>query len=550
MILISIALRYPLVEHERHQTDSYFIHHLSDSIDSDGYAKWIFHPLSFFGYYPLSYPSGVPFLIAEFSMLSGLSIEACILVFNLIIASLFCLAAFLLTKQFLSRMDTTLLAVVLAILGSRFVDTSYWDGSARTPLVAIMVLLLAVVFRTSSPKEWKRLGVFLPLGIGCFALHHMAVLLLLFSIAYILTIIGTEYVRTLWPTQRRNAVGIYSLIALALIVLVAYVFFDFFGAMALRNLQTTPVLDIEPVFLSVFLNMAASYTSQIGFVLVFAVASIPLVIRRSPLMVADLYPVFVLVAFVPLLGNSLYTSMILSPFVAMLGAIWFARVLDRRKAKRLIRVVLVLLLAASIALPVLSTNRWNTHAMLSGDTVAVGNQDFNDINYALHFDECYYAVANVNSLRLRMEAVSRVPFLGSGILLALNDEVRQADVNANVSLSSSIFPENLYKWFVYEQEPPVDLHVRRLMIEGLCALNMYPEASKYFAGHPKFVVMIDNRWSSEYVTSYSAFQAEFPGELMSSSPSTCHLNTELHQEFSSYLYYRSASVSMFLTQIF
>ncbi|MFY9606099.1 MAG: hypothetical protein WAS24_05155, partial [Thermoplasmata archaeon] len=73
LILLSVAVRYPLVEHERYQTDSYYIHYLSKTIADDGYAKWTFNSLSYIGYYPFSYPAGVPFLISELSSATGVS---------------------------------------------------------------------------------------------------------------------------------------------------------------------------------------------------------------------------------------------------------------------------------------------------------------------------------------------------------------------------------------------------------------------------------------------------------------------------------------------
>jgi hypothetical protein len=79
LILLSIAVRYPLVEHERFQTDSYTIHYFAKSIVDNGYARWTFHALSYLGYYPISYPSGSAFFLAEFSSVTGMELESSIL---------------------------------------------------------------------------------------------------------------------------------------------------------------------------------------------------------------------------------------------------------------------------------------------------------------------------------------------------------------------------------------------------------------------------------------------------------------------------------------
>ncbi|MFH0876268.1 MAG: hypothetical protein V1859_10105 [archaeon] len=55
--------------------DSYWIHAMSESVNISGYAKWVFHPASLFGYYPLSYPSALMFFLAFFSGITGLTMH-------------------------------------------------------------------------------------------------------------------------------------------------------------------------------------------------------------------------------------------------------------------------------------------------------------------------------------------------------------------------------------------------------------------------------------------------------------------------------------------
>ena len=105
VILLSLAVRYPLVEHERYETDSYFVHALSNDIVREGQAAWTFSPLSYVGYYPFSYPSGAPFVLAEVSILTGLNVDACILLVDAMIATLFCLVVFCLSREFIHRVE-------------------------------------------------------------------------------------------------------------------------------------------------------------------------------------------------------------------------------------------------------------------------------------------------------------------------------------------------------------------------------------------------------------------------------------------------------------
>jgi hypothetical protein len=191
-LLLTIAFRYPSVDHERYQADSYFIHLLSQSIMDDGNAAWIFSPFSYIGYYPLSYPSGTPFLLADLSLMTGLSVETSILLAGMLFGLMFCLAAFCIAREFIFESRFVLLATLFMISGSRFVDTTYWVGSARGPLVVLMILSLMVAFRASSTRRNLMVPTTILLIFGCLTLHHMAVLYFFFGAAFVLASFGAD----------------------------------------------------------------------------------------------------------------------------------------------------------------------------------------------------------------------------------------------------------------------------------------------------------------------------------------------------------------------
>src|SRR5947207_15440188 len=76
LVLVSIVFRYPLDFGHETGSDTTFIHSLSDSIVQSGRAVWILHPTSYFGLYALSYPSGMPFMLASISSIGGVSLRA------------------------------------------------------------------------------------------------------------------------------------------------------------------------------------------------------------------------------------------------------------------------------------------------------------------------------------------------------------------------------------------------------------------------------------------------------------------------------------------
>lgn len=550
-ILMSLLLRYPLVEHERYQTDSYFIHYLSQTIATDGRAAWLIHPLSYLGYFPFSYPSGIPFVIAELSAMTGISVEVSILTFNMITGLLFCLSVFALAREFVSRPSVVILVTFLSILGARFVDTSYWDGSARAPLVALMTLFLFILFRMFSSRRRELVVAGGVVAFGCFATHHMAVLVVLFGLAYVMTVVHTQYlIPRAISKKRRMSVAYYVTLTVALAAF-SWGMFDVLSSQMVRGFQETSIFSIDMTYLSILVNMAIVYTNQIGFIMVLAVAGIAFMFKGHRMSTKNLFPLAVLIAFVPLLGNPLYISMVIAPYVAILGA-RFLSCLPAKIGTRASSLVLVLLLASSIALPAWSVNRWNGLEFMSGDTVVVDAQTFNDAQYYRAVAGDAYAISNVKPLDLRIAALSEARFLSSGVPVLVNGDLDASEVRDGISWSSDSFPRNVYRWFTYSEPFNVDQSVRGLMLYGVGYL-MGPTASadtkEYFGSHRSMVVVIDNEWPASVVSMYSVQNGQFPTELrLAEWQSYSDSGSEaIHLE--SYAFYSSSTSTSYIVRL-
>jgi len=546
------VVRYPLVEHERYQADSYFIHFLSQAIVDDGYAQWAFHPLSYFGYYPLSYPMAVPFLLAELSELTGLSIEVSILVANICFAAVFCIGVFVLARQFMQRPEYALLVTLFAILGARFVDTSYWDGSARGPIAVLIMLTVFAFLRAASTGQNRLFIVGILFGFACFATHHMAVLLVLFGLGYALAAFQIHYLFVKFKRERRKlAIAFNSMVAI-MIAVVAFGFFDFFGELAEANLQKTSLFDINPPAVSILLNAAVSYANQIGFILPFAFLGIYTLLRRSRLTTEQLLPLTILFCFIPMLGNSIYVSMILSPLICVLGTMWLAELPQNERRRAFAFTVVVLLVASSIALPLWSTQRWNSREYPGGDTVEVGNQVFNDAVYLSNQDKGESAICNTYVLYMRLAATSEVNFLASGAPLILNGDVSPKEVNENVTWSESPFPVNIYEWFVYPGQPNVNIYVLVLIVGGIESITgqgIYASAREYFSSHTKLVVVLDNNHPSSFIGMWDDYPSKLPSEIREGSFVAHQHSGSGSLELRSYSTYQSERVSTYLVQL-
>ena len=98
LVFLNIVVRLPVIPHE-FGADSFYVHTFAKQIVEHENAPWIIHPLSFFGLYPLSNASVVPFIIGILSMISGLGIEEVVLYASMAFSLLGLFAAYALAGR-------------------------------------------------------------------------------------------------------------------------------------------------------------------------------------------------------------------------------------------------------------------------------------------------------------------------------------------------------------------------------------------------------------------------------------------------------------------
>lgn len=543
LVLLSIAVRYPLVEHERFQTDSYTMHYLAKAISDDGYAKWTFHPLSYIGYYPYSYPSGVPFLLAELSETTGLSIETSVLVASAGLGVLFCLSVFVLARCFVSRLDYILLITFFSTLGVRFVDTTYWDGSARAPMVVLVILIVFSSFRASQLGQRRLLIPAFFFVIGCLATHHMAVLLVLFGVAYLIAVFEVEFVQKRVLLRKRSSVTASNLAMLAIIMLVAFGLFEYFRDLTFMNLRTSEIFDVDPPLLSVILNVGVAYTSQIGLITIFAVLALPDLFARRRISITALYPVTLFLVFLPLLGNPLYVSMLLCPFIVILGSVYMVRRAGRPRFRRAWIGAIGAVMVISLVLPTMASIRWNGEQYIGGEKVQVDSQVYSDSEYLTVYYADTFGICNVKTLRVKLAALTDTDFLAGGIPRVISGNITRENI-PKPSWSDAPFPTNLYTWFEDPNERTAESHVRALMVNGVFIAN--GNSRDFFDDHPKLLVVMENENSNNYVDDYSVAHSAMAEELLTS---TWIVQPSVRGSFFSYAIYASEKTTVYAVQL-
>jgi len=546
IILVSLAIRYPLVEHERFQTDSYFIHYLSNDIVRQGRAPWTFSALSYVGYYPFSYPSGVPFVLAELSLLTGLGVDVSILLIDGILAALFSLIVFCLSREFVHRAEFALLAAFFAVLAPRFVDTTYWVGSARGMEVVLITLLVLATFRAGLSQSKRLLVVSGLAGFACFAVHHMAVLIILYGIGFVFADLAGRYLPRVFQNRGRRWAIITATFVGVIVMIVALNYFDILGN-SLETIGETGFFHFNIPVISTLGNLLVGYTHQIGLVLVLASLSVATFLKTPRFFVRGVFPFAAMLAFIPVLGSSIYVSMLLAPFVAILGVLWLQRLGSSKKTRGgTYTGIVVILLVLSLTFTVWSVDRWNQTQQPSGDRVEVTNGVFNDATYLKSDWGGIYAICNAESLGAQFAAYSGVSFLGSGIPATVNKDVTARDIENNLTFSKAPFPGNLYSWFIYKDDSLVNRYVFAMMTSGV-SVTKGPSANEEFRAyadsHSNLLVIIDNNWPSKSVGSYGDQSASFPNEVRN-----CVVSGS-DERIQSYSIYESQRATIFMVQI-
>ncbi len=196
LCVINLAIRYPRTPHELGY-DGFIYHGMTVSLVQNGYALWILHPLSYFGLYPLSQPSGSLFFLAGLNELGGMEVEASILIFDFGLVFLGLLGSFILSMEI--RRDEPLALTVAALfsLSPRLVSGLLWEIPTRTLFSALVPIFLWALLRFHRGRDARSLTFGLVVLALMMSAHRLAVMMSAVVVAFILTEVVLVAVRTL-----------------------------------------------------------------------------------------------------------------------------------------------------------------------------------------------------------------------------------------------------------------------------------------------------------------------------------------------------------------
>jgi hypothetical protein len=215
-LLLVISLRLPITSHELGQ-DSYSMHFMAQSILDEGHAKWVIHPMSVIGVYNYSYPSGAVYLLSITSSLIGINIEWTIFILSIIFGIIGFFGAYLLASEikntFFFKFITALLFATLP-LSIKFTS---WTYSTRGLFIMLVPFFIWSLIK--SYKEKKFISLTILLFILMATIHRMAIILLLITFAFGISLILNKYFNKEYLKKKFGLIIIPFIIFIPLIFL-------------------------------------------------------------------------------------------------------------------------------------------------------------------------------------------------------------------------------------------------------------------------------------------------------------------------------------------
>ena len=353
LCLVGFVLRYPRSEHE-FGVDSFVWHGMVTSLNFHHFALWVLNPLSYFGLYPLSQPSGSVFLLSAMSQIAAVPAEPAILMLDFAVAALGTLGAFLLGREFSSSPTIALLVALVLSLTPEFIGSLMWQVPTRILFTAMIPYLLWAMIRfTRAPSIRAVLLLAVVLAL-MMSFHRLAILMALVALASLITLLLLVAVRALRlqfpslflrPVVLRNT----SWLALAGVLTVSVVMIV--QANVLKEYSSGVIASGDTVEIQL-LNLFVSLARSAGLLLPLAFLGIGALTRRRAKGFAEPFIVVALLAFLPTLFLRQYTGFYTIPITSILIVVG----LDALIAKLKHRVVRFSVVATAIGIALASGN--------------------------------------------------------------------------------------------------------------------------------------------------------------------------------------------------
>ncbi len=353
VILLNIIIRFPVVPHEI-GIDSFFIHYLGGVIASEGSIPWLLSPLSLFGLYPYSYPSGIPILLAILHSFTGLEMEWIIYGFALCMGLLGIGTSYLLAGEFFRSRGLQLLFAFVFSLSPLTLKFTIWTASTRGAFLMLLPLALWSLIGFCKEKSALYLLVTISLYFLLWSVHRLFLLLIPITILCLVLYLGKTHISP--KRQQDHSVLFFGILFGAILVSVSIYILQFIELAELYQYSDTywGLRYFSFSSLPVWVNYLVGNAIEIGarFVLLLPLAAAGLIsfMRKDVVSVNEWFIIGTTLFFLPFLGYSIQIYQILLPFICLLAVYGIVFLIKERRtqvAKVIVSLIILLLLLFS-----------------------------------------------------------------------------------------------------------------------------------------------------------------------------------------------------------
>jgi hypothetical protein len=362
LIALNIIIRYPAIPHELgFGGDSFFIHDLANSISEYGYAKWVIHPLSFFGLYPYSYASGAPHLLSISSLTTGIEMEGTIYIVSLLFGILGMFAAFVLAGEFSNNFYFKSLVAFIFSISPLAIKFTLWTVSARGLFLMMLPLFIWCLLRMHKKYSHKYLLLSVLFIISLASIHKMFVLIIPIMAGYLLAIYLPKITRKI---DTKYFPYILSFL---------FIFLFLIQFLFIRNWWTQKYLFFLPFrggeWYYYLIGTILTMSARLGFLIPLALFGLMFIIFKKKKSVNEWFLIITILLFTPLLGHTPYFYQTLLPFFSLLSGFGIIYAMDFlgkfidgfKLQKHLVPFILILLVLFSLfTLSVRYTNKYES----------------------------------------------------------------------------------------------------------------------------------------------------------------------------------------------
>lgn len=416
LITLTIVIRYPSIPHH-YGIDAYFIHGMAHSISINHFASWIAHPSSFYGLYPLSYPTGIPYVLSALSLCTGVEIESIILIFSMLFGLLGAFGAFIMVGEINNSFLLKFSSAFAFSLAPVFLRFTYWTMSTRAPFIVFLPFLLFLLFRCINQRHKNRYVILaLILLITMPAMHHFAFLLPIVIVAFLTTMLvsfAISYAKKKLITDKEISTVISPILFTLFIILFFLEAHEFtLYANKMELFKRYIISGNEPYV--IFLNLCILYGLYYGAIIVFSAIGFSLLILKIDKTRIELFIILLLLFFISFLIDTTYLSFFVLPLIIPFIGLGIFEVLKNIEDRKFISIsVFIAVILLSVIFTEIAQNEVleQKFAKKSGFKQWIDDKSYNTALYIRTIESNGSLISNDYQLHRRLWAISGIPIM-------------------------------------------------------------------------------------------------------------------------------------------